>query len=236
MAEKAQSFKIGLFVVIGIGLFTMAMLRMEVLDWENHQRMRVLFNFTGGLEVGAPVHLAGVPVGEVEQVNILKDAQRRTRVEVVARLRKTIEIEEDAEVRIGTLGLLGTKYLEILPGTGMVPMKEGDAIEGLDPVMMDKMVAQGERIAQKVERTMDSLNGFFDDEEFRARFKGNVKNFSELLEELRLAVGSMNQILSRMNAGEGLMGKLLTDETVYDDLTDLVADVKAHPWKLLKKP
>jgi len=235
MAGKKQDFKIGLFVMFGLGLLTVALLRMEVLDFEPQQRMRILFNFTGGLEVGAPVHLAGVPVGEVEEVNILRDTDRKTRVEVVARLRGDIPIEEDAEVRIGTLGLLGTKYLEILPGTGAVLLAQNAYLEGQDPVMLDQVIANGERIAQKMEMTVDSMNGLMGDEEFLIQFKGNTQNFAALIVELRSATTSMNEILDGMKEGRGLMGKLLTDDTVYDDLTDLVADVKAHPWKLLKK-
>ena len=43
-------------------------------------------------------------------------------------------------------------------------------------------------------------------------------------------------IFGRLKDGEGTIGKLLVEEKVYDDLEDFVSDIKAHPWKLLSKP
>lgn len=235
VTSKAQDFKIGLFMIVGVALLMLGLLRMDLLDMGNSQRVKVLFHFTGGLEVGAPVHLAGVPVGEVEDIQILRDEDRKTRVEVTAKMRNDILVEEDARVRIGTLGLLGTKYLEILPGIAETALREGVYLEGEDAVMLDQVVASGEKIASKMEMTVDSLNALMGDEAFVEDFKGNVENFSTLINELRLMTASMNEILDGMKQGRGLMGKLISDESVYEDLTELVADVKAHPWKLLKK-
>jgi len=47
---------------------------------------------------------------------------------------------------------------------------------------------------------------------------------------------SANVIMSRLKDGKGTIGKLLTEEKIYDDLEAFVADIKAHPWKLLNRP
>ncbi len=56
-----------------------------------------------------------------------------------------------------------------------------------------------------------------------------------IVKELKEVAQSLEVILNRMKKGEGTVGKLLTDETIYNDLKALVADIKANPWKLLKK-
>ncbi|MCK4852449.1 MAG: hypothetical protein KAS86_04965, partial [Candidatus Omnitrophica bacterium] len=43
-------------------------------------------------------------------------------------------------------------------------------------------------------------------------------------------------ILGRLRDGQGTIGKLLVEEKIYDDMEDLVSDIKAHPWKLLNRP
>jgi phospholipid/cholesterol/gamma-HCH transport system substrate-binding protein len=43
-------------------------------------------------------------------------------------------------------------------------------------------------------------------------------------------------IFGRIRNGEGTVGKLLTEDKIYNDLEALVEDIKAHPWKLLNKP
>lgn len=43
-------------------------------------------------------------------------------------------------------------------------------------------------------------------------------------------------IFGRLKRGEGTIGKLLVEDKVYNDMEDFVGDIKAHPWKLLSKP
>jgi len=55
------------------------------------------------------------------------------------------------------------------------------------------------------------------------------------------AVASLNTILGRMERGEGTLGRLSTDESLYEEveatvrtLRELLADVKANPGRYLK--
>jgi len=42
-------------------------------------------------------------------------------------------------------------------------------------------------------------------------------------------------IFGRLKNGEGTIGKLLVEEKIYNDMEGFVADIKANPWKLLHK-
>lgn len=44
----------------------------------------------------------------------------------------------------------------------------------------------------------------------------------------------LETIIARLRAGEGTIGKLLVQEDVYDNIEDLTSDIKANPWKLLR--
>jgi len=46
---------------------------------------------------------------------------------------------------------------------------------------------------------------------------------------------NLNSILESVKSGQGTIGKLLYDDTVYKDLEGLTSDLKANPWKLLRK-
>jgi hypothetical protein len=39
-----------------------------------------------------------------------------------------------------------------------------------------------------------------------------------------------------LKEGRGTLGKLLTDESIYNNLDDLTSDLKGNPWKLLYRP
>lgn len=231
---RLDEFKIGLFVIAAAVLLTVALLRLDVVRTEPRQELKARFSFTGGLESGAVVQMAGVPVGEVKDLKIVRSGEGKIAVEVTAGVEPGVVVPSDSEIVISTHGLLGTKYLEILPGS-LGPRPAGDVFTGRDPVQIDAMIAAGERMARKMERTVDLVNQLVEDQDFKTSLKTNTENVSALIAELRQAARSMNEILDGAKSGKGLIGKLLTDEAVYADVKETVADLKKNPWKLLKK-
>ncbi|NQT46759.1 MAG: MCE family protein [Candidatus Omnitrophica bacterium] len=59
-----------------------------------------------------------------------------------------------------------------------------------------------------------------------------VERVTEQMKELADSAG---KVLKRLEEGEGTVGRLLTDDTVYENLEAFTADIRAHPWKLLNK-
>lgn len=64
----------------------------------------------------------------------------------------------------------------------------------------------------------------------------------ELIDQAHLTLGniesssaSLSQILGKVEKGDGTLGKFLTEDVIYNEMEALVKDVRAHPWKLLKK-
>ncbi len=47
------------------------------------------------------------------------------------------------------------------------------------------------------------------------------------------AAGSAGRLLSRLSQGKGSVGALLVKDEVYDDIKELVRDLKRNPWKFL---
>lgn len=58
----------------------------------------------------------------------------------------------------------------------------------------------------------------------------------QLAEKAAKIFDSTEVVMERLKKGEGTIGKLLTEEKVYNDLEAFVEDIKKHPWKLLHKP
>lgn len=69
----------------------------------------------------------------------------------------------------------------------------------------------------------------------------NVEELSVVRKELETATVSLNSILDKLNAGEGTMGKLINDSSVYDnldsltiELNKLVKGINEDPGRYLK--
>ena len=55
-------------------------------------------------------------------------------------------------------------------------------------------------------------------------------------DSLSLSNNYINDILEDIKLGKGTVGRLFYDDSLYNDLEGLAADLKEHPWKLLYRP
>ena len=80
---------------------------------------------TDELKVGGLVRLSGLDIGEVAELVLLPNFS----VRVVMHIDNQYKIPDDSVVAIYTDGLLGAKYMAILPGGSMDNMNDGDEFE-----------------------------------------------------------------------------------------------------------
>ncbi len=82
------------------------------------------FSKTDGLMNGADVRVAGIKVGRVVEQS-LKDGFR---VHVKISFNRPIELSADSSAIVETDGLLGSKYVEIVPGADEEILQSGDEL------------------------------------------------------------------------------------------------------------
>lgn len=224
--------RVGIFVFIALGILVYFVNKIGDLRLLNSgYNLTVFFGFANGLKQNAPVRVAGVDSGEVRKINVYFDPQtKKTRVEISFWIKKDKQVPRDSKLMINTLGLLGEKYLEVIPGSDYANLfKDGDILLGEDPVSMEEIGNLGRRIATKLEESIESLNKVLKDEELRLSFKQAVGNLNQVSQELSLT-------LNKINKGEGTIGRFIYDDSLYQNLDIFVNDLKAHPWKLLFRP
>lgn len=192
--DGARSFelKVGTFILIGIViLFIIVFSIGDINISRTGYRIKVYFTFASGIGPAAPVRLAGVGVGKVDGIHLVYDENEKiTKAEVNVWIQDGTKIEEDALPTINTLGLLGEKYIEIVPGTPGKPiLKAGDSIKGKDPVSMEKVTENLANLSSSVNVIVDKIksgegtigkllmeDAVYDD---LKSITGNFKEFSE---------------------------------------------------------
>ena len=74
-------------------------------------------------------------------------------------VKKDARIPVDSQFWINTLGLLGEKYLEIMPGKDYQALvKENSRIAGSDPVPMDEITKETKKLVLQIEEAVSGLN------------------------------------------------------------------------------
>lgn len=239
MIGGTREIKVGLFVFVAFILLTVIIFSIsDFYTMEPKYNLRIQFSFANGVQVGAPVRLVGVNVGEVRSIRVYRDETRqRMQAEVGIRLNQEARLEEDSTAYINTLGLIGEKYVEIVPGTpGARIVAGGEILKGKDSIPTEMLMESGFRVVQQLEKTIAAVNAVVGDEATQAALKETVAHSAEASERLSQVLGQANSLLATVREGEGTVGKLLTKDDLYKDLQALMADLKAHPWKLLYRP
>lgn len=286
-----DEYKVGIFISAGLIL---AMVVIFTVGSESRlfQRQYTLFtNFKSisGLRVGAPVQLAGVKVGYVDDIRFPDDPAKQE-ITVVLRVNRDFQkrIRTDSVATIETQGLLGDKFVyvsvgseaqSVIPDRGILPSKQttsifalaekagdimdnvGDASKTINEMLASVKGQKGEgdikgiissirRTVEQVEKgkglahaliydpegsrvvgdladTMKSVRGIVAgaEEESKGQMGGLIVN-------LRHASGDLRQILATIRRGEGTVGKLVNDPTLYDELQALFG--RANRNKLLR--
>jgi phospholipid/cholesterol/gamma-HCH transport system substrate-binding protein len=184
--EVYTVWKVGLFVVLG--LVVTAAIVLAVRDWRwlrSGYEIRVLFDSVGGLLVGAPVKFAGVQVGEVASIRIVREGASATPVELRLWLPQEVEIREDDRVLIGMLGLLGEKYVEILPGAGKGrSLQGGDALVGAGTVSELELAQRFTHVLAQLEEALSSANALLTDPRISQRFESTLEQAERLTRRL----------------------------------------------------
>jgi phospholipid/cholesterol/gamma-HCH transport system substrate-binding protein len=267
MEYKSSEYKAGMFIFLSlIALSVFIFMLGDVKErFKPKQNVRVVFNFTVGLEVGAPVRYAGLQVGRVQEINLLNSLNENAedgvdRVIVLAEINPSIKVKQDSSASIKTAGLMGGPYLEIRPGsTGSPVLEEGEHLIGQEPFqftqmgdMVEEVVFQVRKFTQLADTltadskdtlhafkdSLDNVNGIL--VENRQEIRDNLKNLSRVSEELsKVLEGNgalIGQTISNIHAFTGKADRLLTDkEPGFIKIIDQTESLTQELENLLKE-
>ena len=145
--KTKMELKVGIFVFIAIIILITAILSIGGFKtWTSRYKVNLVFNFVSGVKYGAPVRFAGVDIGEVKEINMAFNPQeQKTNIKVVCWIKNKVKIPVDSTVWVDTLGLLGEKYIEILPGKDYSKclLPDGE-LTGVDPLPMHIILKSAE--------------------------------------------------------------------------------------------
>lgn len=79
------------------------------------------------------------------------------------------------------------------------------------------------------------LTGVLASPEQVARFEGITRDLGAAAASAKATATEAEVLLQRVKQGKGTAGALMAEEALYDDLSELIRDLKHNPWKLLWK-
>ena len=190
-----REFKIGVFIAIALvilALFIFVVGDLSVLFQKEGYTLFARFDSVAGLEKRAVVRMAGVKAGYVKDIQL-----ERNRARVEMSLSHEVKVPLGSQATLAALGLLGEKYIEILPGESQQYHQPQETIEGLPPVSFDQIGTLLLSIGEEVKEVGEGIKGMIGTEASRANFHETLENISALTTDLRDILGENKEEISR---------------------------------------
>lgn len=179
-----------------------------------------------GLMPGHIVRYAGVQVGTVKKIDVEPNS-----VTVTAEIDDNIKIPQGAVFTIGSDGIMGEKFVNVLPplkpGQGYIV--EGSEIKGVPGGGMEEFFASSGDLMSKVENIAEALNNVFGDKEVQQSMRDGFKNMRDISEnmntftkvmadvavanqqDINVMIKQMNEMSKRMNGVAAHMESIMAN-------------------------
>jgi phospholipid/cholesterol/gamma-HCH transport system substrate-binding protein len=189
------------------------------------------------LEVSALINMLGNLAGVGQGAGLARLAESlRNLIDTVGGI---------ASERKGELSAVVADAAAIAADMRVVSAKLRGALEGGDN--LKSLLEDGSATAALVRRDLPSLMEHtrtsleaVEALSVKAKAAADEANIAELARELKATLDNLNQVtldarkvMDTIRRGQGTLGGAVTDPQVYDDLKDLLRDLKKNPWKLL---
>lgn len=153
----SNAVKVGFFAAIVLLALAALILKIEDLTLfsAEGQRVDAIFASVAGLDDKAAVRIAGVRIGRVDGVGLDGPKARITLL-----LETPVRLTEGTIAKIASVGLLGDKYVELVPGpANAAPLSPGAVLPGETPVSLDQAIEQLSAVGQNIEQITGAIAG-----------------------------------------------------------------------------
>jgi phospholipid/cholesterol/gamma-HCH transport system substrate-binding protein len=220
--------RVGIFIVIGILLLFWLSLRVDENLFKKPEgtELKAYFNDAKGLEIGSPVRLAGFDVGTVTGMGF--DAERG-KVQVDMFIQTPYKLKKDSVATIRLQTLLGQHYVGVDFGDPSSPdLPWGGVVQSAETIDVDKALQIIGEVGEEIKtlakdfsenqgELADKITSLID--ENRENIKKTTESFAKIGPNINNSLESFNDIMKSIKGGEGTLGRLFTDDTLYESFT-----------------
>ena len=139
--QRSIEVRVGLFVLICLAVIGGLIVKFGKLERFSAKTydITVVFPNVGGIVRDANVMYAGIPVGKVREIKLTEDGSLK--VKVILAIYEGYQIRKDAKFVVNQSGLLGDRYIDVIPQGATAPMiKAGESVEGSSSVDLTEAI------------------------------------------------------------------------------------------------
>ena len=213
MSQKTMELRVGILILVSMGLLAAFIVVMGGVNFEPTFSVNVDFDNPGGLKNGAPVRMAGVKIGNIEEIRFTPTkpegasepaAASTALIRVVTKIERQYQdsIYENSRWYVTTQSVLGELFLAVDPGTpDQPPLQDQAVVQGISPPRLDLLLSEAYEILHKtylgITRHSEKLEETFDG--LHKTLKGSGEFFDKNSEKLDTIVNNLEQASIQTN-------------------------------------
>lgn len=234
MLKLSPEARVGIFVLIGIILLVYMSLRVGGMQFGREEGYEIFIKFdsAAGLDKDASVRVAGVEIGRIRDI-----ALQNNKAKVTLRIKPDVKIGKDFTAVLKTKGLLGERYIELVPGSPNAPLLEhgGELTRITTYTDIDKLIGVLGDAAADIKKATESIGNVLGGSEGQASLKNIITNIEEIAERLNKIVTTNDEKFGRIVSNlevfsDDLKGRgpdiLKGLKEVADNLNQVIAENK----------
>jgi phospholipid/cholesterol/gamma-HCH transport system substrate-binding protein len=205
-----SQLRVGIFVMVGLAVLAFLILNStgDFNPFEKKLRLKARFAAADGLKEGSDVQIAGVRIGKVETVSLLPpDTPEDSKIEAVMAVDSELSGRPITE-RIRTDSTAQLVAVNMLANDKLINITPG--------TQKGSPVSEGHVLESTDAISINQL----------------TKTGNDLLQQINKLAVPANEILNKANQGEGTLGAIVNDESLYRNLDATVAETKLTITKL----
>ncbi len=192
----------------------------------------ISFYSVNGLSKGSTVSMSGVKIGKVNNIEIRDD-----QVYVYVYIReKKLHIRRKSTFTISTAGLMGEKFVEIMPTRDYSSpyVSDNEVVAGTDPTRMDELFEQGNVLIQKLQELTASAKDIIGDPELKENTRIMFRNARTASEKMTEIIASLrNRSDSIIDSLDNILKRVDTEiDKNRDDIRAVVANFRLFSDRL----
>jgi phospholipid/cholesterol/gamma-HCH transport system substrate-binding protein len=211
--------KVGAFLLVVMALAGFLILKIQDihLGAPKARTVTVRFKDVQGLDNKSTVRVAGVRVGKVSSIRLIGGS-----AVVTIELTEDVDLRQGATATIASLGLLGEKYIELIPGPiGAGPLPNNSELVGNAPASFDQLTRLAQNTLQDIQGITSNLNRSLGGPEGQERIDEIVDNVVRITQDLRKMVETNQANVNATTANFRAFSESM--KTLVDRLDRLVA-------------
>jgi phospholipid/cholesterol/gamma-HCH transport system substrate-binding protein len=231
--ESNKAITVGIFLSLAIVIFILGVFTLggQQKTFDKSIRISAVFGDVSGLKKGNDIWFAGVKIGTISSIGFAETSKVNVLMKIDANTQKYIH--NNAQVRIGSDGLIGNKLIVIEGGSPQAPLvKNGDTLQvekalSTDDIMktlqknnenLVAITADFKTLSHNILQGKGTIGALMADSAMGMQLRNSMRNLQTATQSAANLAVQLDNFSRKVNTKGGLADKLFTDTTTFSKI------------------